>query len=244
MLNKKSPIPLYYQIADRIREDILANKLPPGSQLPSERELTERMGVSRMTTRQAVAYLVREGLLDVRPGVGTFVTEPKLIYNARHLLGFTEEMAKQGETVSSQIIEQTLTTPSPHIAKELHLTENDHVVKLLLLRKANDTPVLLETIHLPASLCPGLENIDLRRQSLYTLLQDRYDLTLSHARQTFEATRASEYEQTLFAMPSDTVMILLEGVTYDTDERPIESFRAVYRGDRFKFTIESVRGNR
>lgn len=241
MLDKGSPIPLYYQIADRIREEILTGALPPGSQLPSERELTQRMGVSRMTTRQAVAYLVREGLLDVRPGVGTFVTEPKITHNALHLLSFTEQMAERGEAVSSQVLEQTVVMPPKRIAEHLALAEGEATVRIVRLRLANKTPVLLETTYLPARLCPGLENMDLTTYSLYRLLESEYGLSPQHARQTFEVTTANEYEQQLFDLPVDTTMILMEGVTYDVNEQPVECFKAVYRGDRFKFAFESRR---
>lgn len=93
-LDKSSPIPLYYQLAELIRERIQSGELKPGDQLPSERDLSEQVAISRMTVRQAVAYLVREGTLVVKPGVGTFVAEPKLTYDALHLLGFTEEMIR------------------------------------------------------------------------------------------------------------------------------------------------------
>jgi GntR family transcriptional regulator len=243
MLDKGSPIPLYYQIADRIREEILTGTLPPGSQLPSERELTQRMGVSRMTTRQAVAYLVREGLLDVRPGVGTFVTEPKFTHNALHLLSFTEQMAERGEAVSSQVLEQTLVTPPKRMAEQLTLEPNEATVRIVRLRLANKTPVLLETTYLPARLCPGLERTDLTTYSLYRLLESEYGLSPQHARQTFEVTTANKYEQELFGLPAETVMILMEGVTYGANGQPVECFKAVYRGDRFKFAFESRRAD-
>lgn len=242
MLDKGSPIPLYYQIAERIREDILAGVLPPGSQLPSERELTQRMGVSRMTTRQAVAYLVREGLLDVRPGVGTFVTEPKFTHDALHLLSFTEQMAERGEAVSSQVLEQMVVTPPKRVAEQLGLPRSAETVRIVRLRFANKVPVLLETTYLPAHLCPGLEATDLTTYSLYRLLESECGLSPQRARQTFEVTAANEYEQQLFGLPVGTVMILMEGVTFDAQERPIEAFKAVYRGDRFRFAFDSRRG--
>jgi GntR family transcriptional regulator len=78
-------------------------------------------------------------------------------------------------------------------------------------------------------------------QSLYTLLEQSYGLRLGRSRQTLEAITANEYEAGLFAVEAGTPMILLEGVTYSDQERPVEFFKAVYRGDRFKFVLESHR---
>lgn len=240
-LNKASPIPLYYQLAERLREQIAAGELQPGAQLPAERDLSEQAAISRMTARQAVAYLVREGVLEVRPGVGTFVAAPKLTYDALHLLGFTEEIMRQGGTVQSCVLEQLPLVPSPRVTQGLHLAENEQVVKITRLRLAQAVPLLLETVYLPTALCPGLEGADLTTQSLYGLLEERYHLHLARAWQTFESTIANDYEADLFGVPPGSGMILLEGVTYSKEEQPVEYFKAIYRGDRFKFAVESQR---
>ncbi|MEJ2599308.1 MAG: GntR family transcriptional regulator, partial [Anaerolineales bacterium] len=78
-LDKSHPIPLYFQLAEILREQIQSGELNPGDRLPSERELNEQFGISRMTVRQALAYLTRDGVLVVKPGIGTFVAEPKLV---------------------------------------------------------------------------------------------------------------------------------------------------------------------
>ena len=94
MLDKKSPIPLYYQLVEAIRDRIRAGELMPGAQLPPERELGEQYGISRMTVRQALQYLISDDVLVARQGTGTFVAEPKLTFDLRHALGFTDEMVR------------------------------------------------------------------------------------------------------------------------------------------------------
>lgn len=240
-LNKQSPIPLYYQLAERIKEQIQSGELGATDQLPSERELGEQMGVSRMTARQAVAYLVNEGLIVVKPGVGTFVAQPKLAYNALHLSGFSEEMARQGSVVVSTVLEQHLIVPRKRIADQLQIAPQEQVVCIVRLRQVEQTPLLLETSYVPRRLCPGLENANLAERSLYSLLASQYHLIGQRATQTLEATNINEYEQQLFQLASGTAMLLAEGVTYDQQERPFEYFKAVYRGDRFKFVLKSQR---
>lgn len=240
-LDKQSPIPLYYQLAERLREQMQAGELQAGDQLPSERELSESMGVSRMTARQALAYLIRAGLLVVKPGIGTFVAEPKLAYDVLHLLGFSEGTARQGSLVTSTVLEQAIVTPPARVVEALQLDQAASTIKIVRLRQANLVPLLLETSFIPAKLCSGLECADLAANSLYALLEQTYSIRLAQARQTFEATIANAYEQQLFNLPVNAAMILAEGVAYSDRQQPVEYFKAIYRGDRFKFTLESQR---
>lgn len=241
MLNKQSPIPLYYQLAEHLKEQIHAKELAIGAQIRPERELAQQMGVSRMTARQAVGYLVNEGLLEVKPGVGTFVAQPKLTHNALHLAGFSEEMARLGSRVVSTVLQQEITSPPKRIAEQLQLAPHEAVVTVVRLRQVDQTPLLLETSHLPAQRCRGLESANLVECSLYTLLETTYQLTVHRSTQTLEATTVNEYEQQLFHLAPGTAMLLVEGVTYDQQDRPFEYFKALYRGDRFKFVLKSQR---
>lgn len=243
-LNKASPVPLYYQLAERLKDQIEAGQLKPGDQLPSERELSEQTAISRMTARQAVAYLVREGALEVKPGIGTFVAAPKLTYDALHLLGFTEGSTRQGGTVQSRVLEQGITSPPPHVAASLQLPANELVIKIVRLRFLGELPLLLETSFVSAGQFAGLEQVDLASHSLYARLEEVYGIRLYRSHQTFEATIANSYEQHLFNLPPGAAMILLEGVAYRETEQPIEYFKTIYRGDRFKFELESRRNGR
>lgn len=241
MLNKHSPIPLYYQLVEKLSEQIRLGELKPGDQLPSERVMSEDYNISRMTVRQAIGYLIKAGQLVAQQGLGTFVAEPKLAYNPLHLLGFTEEMMLKGEETSSRVLEQVKVVPPVRIATELELTPEQATIKIVRVRLSGETPLLLEIVYLPFSLCAGVETEDLENQSLYTLLETRYGLRLNRAHQTFEATIANDYEAELFGIPKGTGMILLEGVTYTDTGQPVEHFKAIYRGDRFKLVLESRR---
>ncbi|HJZ46395.1 MAG TPA: GntR family transcriptional regulator [Roseiflexaceae bacterium] len=241
MLNKSSPIPLYYQLAELIKEQIRLGELKPGEQLPAERVLSEEHAISRMTARQAIAYLTREGTLVARHGLGTFVAEPKLTHDTLHLLGFTEEIMQRGGNAISRVVEQAIVAPPLRVAGELQLRADELVVKIVRLRLSDDLPLLLETTFIPAYVCPGLERENLATQSLYALLEQRCGLRLKRARQTLESTVANEYESRLFGIVAGLPMILLEGVTTDEQARPVEYFKAIYRGDRFKFAFESER---
>lgn len=239
MLDKDSPIPLYYQLVEALREQIRAGELQPGTQLPSERELSERYGISRMTVRQALQYLIREEALIARQGLGTFVAEPKLTYDPLHLLGFTEDMLRRGAAATSRVIEQATVDPTASIATRLALRPRERAVRIVRLRLSDGMPMLLETVYLPANRFRGIERADLAKQSLYRLMRERYGVRLQGAVSTLEAVQANDYESELFGIQLCTPMILLEGVTYDEDDRPVEYFKAVYRGDRFRIEFDS-----
>ncbi len=202
------------------------------------------MGVSRMTVRQGIEYLVRDGLLVVKQGVGTFVAEPKLVPDSLALLGVAEELARRGETMTTRVLEQTLVTPPRSVAIGLQLPSGERTIKLARLRMSGKVPLLLETSYIPHSLCPGLESADLETQSLFDLFEGQYGLYPVRTDQTLEATMANEYEIELFDVDQGAVVILLVGMTYIADDRPIEYFKSIYRGDRFRFQFESYRGTR
>jgi GntR family transcriptional regulator len=237
--DRRSPVPLYYQLAAAIRARVRAGALRPGDQLPAERELAELAGISRMTARQALADLARSGDVVSRHGVGTFVAEPKLTHDALHLLGFTEEMARTGDTVRSRVLEQGIGTAAEAIAGALELAPGEEIVRIVRLRSAGGTPLLLETSVLSRARCPGLEGEHLGRQSLYALLERRYGYRLATARQTIEATTASAFESGLLDVPEGAPLLVLEGVAATEPGVPIEWFQAIYRADRVKIGLES-----
>lgn len=239
MLDKDSPIPLYYQLVETLREQIRSGELKPGAQLPPERDLSERYSISRMTVRQALQYLIREEALVARQGLGTFAAEPKLTYNPLHVLGFTEDMMRRGAAATSRVIEQALVEPPASIAAQLNLRPKERATRIVRLRLSDGAPMLLETVYVPAKRFVGLERANLSKQSLYQLMRDRYGVRLSGSRHTIEAVQANEYESELFGTQPGLAMILLEGVTYDEDDQPVEYFKAVYRGDRFQIQLDS-----
>lgn len=240
-VNRASPVPLYYQLVGIIRESVQAGQLKPEEKLPPERDLADLLGISRMTARQAISLLVRDGTLSVRHGIGTFVTPPKLVSQALHLVGFTEEAMLRGNRVSSRVLEQLIVRPPLPVSRALKLEPHDQTVKIVRLRSSENAPLVLETSHVPLQHCPGLAEEDLETQSLYALLENRYHLPLLWAAQSVEAAIANEFESDLLGIGIGAPVLLVEGVTYTANDQPIERFKAVYRADRVTLTLESGR---
>lgn len=237
-IDKHSPIPMYYQIMNQLREKIVGGEYTVGDALPPERELVETYQVSRMTIRQAISELVNEGILDRRKGIGTFVAPPKLEQPLNSLTSFTEDMAQRGMKAGGRIVSFKERLPDPPLRKTLGLSAEENVFEFVRLRLADEEPMALETTSLVASLCPGLQVEDLENQSLYKVLTERWGLQLDYATQSLEPILAPPYEATLLHVAPGSPLLLMHRITYDSSGRAFEHVKSLYRGDRYKFVTE------
>lgn len=237
-IDKRSPVPMYYQIMRQLLEKIQGGEFAVDSALPPERELAENYKVSRMTVRQAIIELVNEGILVRRKGIGTFVAPPKLEQALSRLTSFTEDMAQRGMKAGAKVISFDEIVPEPTIRKTLALETGDKAYECVRLRLADDVPMALETTTLPVSLCPGLKRQDLENQSLYRLLAEHWGVRLDYATQSIEPACASPHEASLLHVAQGMPLLLMHRITYNQDGRAIEHVKSLYRGDRYKFIIE------
>ncbi len=233
-------LPLYQQVADDVRARIRSRTWPPGSRLPTEAELTTIYGASRITIRQALDILGREGLIVRQPGVGTFVLEPLVTAGPRLLSSFTEEVRQLGLVPSSRVLRQERELASVEVSARLGLPPRDPVIVLERLRLGDEQPVGLQTAWLPARLFPGLEEADLAGRSLYDHLHDTYGVVPSDAEETFVVTQARGRTATLLAVPNGSCALLVERVTY-AGGQPIEFVSSLMRADRYRIQIRLKR---
>jgi len=237
-IDKHSPVPMYYQIMNQLREKIAGGEYTVDSALPPERELVETYQVSRMTIRQALSELVNEGILIRRKGIGTFVAPPKFEQALSSLTSFTEDMAQRGMKAGSRVISFKETLPDPTTRKTLDLSAGEKVFECVRLRLADEEPMALETTALVAAVCPGLEREELENQSLYKVLTERWGIELAYATQSLEPIFAPPYEATLLHVAPGSPLLLMHRVTYDQNGRAFEHVKSLYRGDRYKFVTE------
>lgn len=238
---RSAPIPLYYQIKTWLVEAIESGQLSPGDRAPSERELTQRFGVSRMTVRQATAELESQGYLHRVQGKGTFVATPKVEQPLAALTSFTEDMRRRGMVPGTRLLSAEALPAGRWIAAALRLADSDRVYRLERLRLADGAPMALETSHIPVGAAPGLLESEAVKGSLYQVLAERYGLHLQRASQTLEAVAAGSYEAEALGVREGAPILLLERISYDQADRPVEFVRSLYRGDRYRFTTELSR---
>jgi len=234
VLDKSTPVPLYYQIKQILLHKIDNQELSPGDKAPSERELSEMFGVSRMTARQALRELEAEGYLNRAQGIGSFISEPKLEQSLLTLISFTEEMEQRGLRPSTKLIHVATEKPTTRVAHLLRLRPEDHVTRIERLRYADNTPMSLELSLIPTYLCPELERENLTG-SLYSLLETKYNIKLDEARQTLDAVHAGVHEAASLEVAVGVPLLKLQRVTRDSSGIPAEYVRAFYRGDRYTF---------
>ncbi len=232
-MNADSSTPLYTQIKDRLQLQIQQRAYEVGAKLPSERELAQEFGVSRMTARQALQYLVQEGLAYSRVGKGTFVSPPKI--DLRALTSFSEESRLRGMTPGSRVLKATLALADAMTTRWLQISPGTEIVVLSRIRLANAKPLAIETAHLDHRLCPGiLDHHDFACESLYEVLRQEYGWVMVWADQIIEARQAVHEECQLLEMDRQIPVLSLTRVTYDKQDRPIEFVNSVYRGDQYR----------
>lgn len=241
VFNRRHPLPLYYQLKELIREQIENGELKPNDRIPSERELSERYEISRMTARQAITELVNEGLLFREQGKGTFVAMPKISQGLLGLTSYTEDMQRRGLTPGTKLLSFQLMQPTRKIADRLKLSLDSRVIQMERLRLANDEPMALEISHVPVGLCPGLEQSEVEGQSLYRILETKYQIHLAYASETLEPAMPSTPEAELLSIAPTVPLLLIERITYTHDGTPVEFVKSLYRGDRYKFYVELER---
>ncbi len=242
-INRQSKLPLYDQIEQNFRELIVEGKLLPGEAVPSEWELSELFGVSRLTVRRALDNLSRQKWLNRRQGVGTFIAYPTVTSISPSKLSFTEQMRSIGRQPGSRLISLQVVPAKPEIANPLMLQEDDPVVEIARVRLADGEPILLETTYLSQVRFPGLElATELAEGSLYQYLSLHYQTTIIEMDQTLAPVLLTESEaQHLEAVP-DTPAILSEIVAFSGEGDPVEFCWSVTSGDTSKFYFRFRRG--
>src|SRR3954453_12034485 len=152
-IDPTSPVPKYFQLREILLDLIEDDELPVDSSIPSERELCQRYGLSRMTVRQAVDHLVSEGRLYRVPGKGTFVARPKLDMPLR-LVSFTEDMQARGLTPGARELDRRTVPANPHLARVFGVPPGAGVHVVERLRTADGEPMAIERCHIPAGVAP------------------------------------------------------------------------------------------
>jgi len=233
-----SDVPLYVQIADSLLDRIESGRLLPGDRLPPERELSDGLGVNRLTLRRALRVLESQGLLIRRQGSGTFVADPKIERQAGRLISFTRGMERRGFAPGARIVRMDQRPVEASLAAVLHLPLHAPVYDLLRLRLLNDVPAMLEHYVMSMRRFPDLSSFDLEHRSMYEVMETEYGVSIRRARQSLEPVVASEFEAELLDVAPGAPLMMERRLAYDQDDQPVEHGRDLYRGDRFRFVTE------
>ncbi|HXW00987.1 MAG TPA: GntR family transcriptional regulator, partial [Anaerolineae bacterium] len=222
-------VPLYIQIAEGLLARIESGELTPGDRLPPERELSETLGVTRMTLRQALRVLETQGLLVRRQGIGTYIAKPKIERAAGQLVPFTKVMQQRGYATGARVIMLQRQPVEVAIANQLKLPVSAPVYYGHRLRLINQEPVMLEKFIFPAHRFPNFEQHDLVNRSMYEIMETEYRIKVSQAQQSLEAVSATEYEAGLLEIEVGAPLMLEQRLGFDQNGRPIEFSKDLFR---------------
>ena len=214
----------------------LVERLGVGTAIPSERQLSADLGVSRLTVRAALDELAREGYLVRRRGSGTYVQQPKISQQLT-MTSFSEDMRRRGMTPSSRTLSLSRQLAGARLGRFLNVSPGEEIVLVKRLRLADGVSMAIETLHIPSSIVPGVEPHDLEG-SFYELLRARYGIEIAAATQTIEPTVTNEDESAALGVPLHSPAFLFERTSYDAGGRTLEFVHSIYRGDRYQIVSE------
>jgi len=237
-LDRHSPVPVYIQISDAIRERIEAGELQPDAVLPSSHLLCEKLGITRMTLRQAYAVLEREGLIDAQRGRGTFIRKSHIDRTLSRMVGFSEEMRACGKKPSSRILAFEQMEPS-ELARGF--LETEEVYRIERLRLADREPMAIERVEIAAVLCPGLERFDLAKESLYEVLDREYRVRFTRCEQVVSASIADARQRKLLHIGTEVALLNVTRRSFTNADRPASCGITQYRGDLYTASVPGER---
>ena len=221
------------------REQVLAliEDLEMGAAIPSERQLSADLGVSRLTVRAALDDLVRDGHLVRRRGSGTFVSEPKIAQELT-MTSFTEDMRRRGMKPASKTLSLDVVPAGAQLGRFLHVSPSEPVVVVKRLRLADQETMAIETLHVRETLVPGLTGGELEKHSFYELLRERYGTVIAGGVQTIEPTVTNAEESEALGVPLHSPAFQFERFTRDGEGNVVEFVHSIYRGDRYRIVTD------
>lgn len=237
-INKGLPTPAYLQLKVQLLEAIDAGRLPAGIALPSEREMADSLGLSRMTVRRAFEELVSEKQLEQRQGSGTYVLPKRVEQTIDRVLGFVDEARNLGFKADSEMLECQQIPATKRVAEALQIKEGSKILSIKRLRTADAKPLALQTAHLIPDLKTLSVELLIQYGSLYKTIKEQFGLSPQGAKQTVSAKLPSEQECELLDISKEVPVLELERITLDKDARPFEYVLSSYRGDRYKMIMD------
>lgn len=243
ILSHMSPVPLYTQIKEVLRNRILNGTYQCHEQMPSESELTKIFGVSRITVRQALDHLQKEGLIFKIHGKGTYVSKPKVFQNLGKLQGFGEAMSGLGYEIVSQVVGQTVVPADKAVSERLGVNEGELVYEIRRIRYLNSSPLSLDVTYVPKAVGERLIKEDLAHRDIFLILENDYGFSLGQADLQIEAVLADNALAEQLQVEVGAPILRIERLTFTADEQPLDFEYLYYRGDALQYRLRIERSH-
>jgi GntR family transcriptional regulator len=237
-LDRNSPVPLYYQVKQILLEKLDKGTWKPGDLVPSEQELQELYGVSRITVRQALTELTHEGRFERHRGQGTFVANKPLVHNPMKRISITELMRQQDIEPEWQIRQRDFVTPLPNISDTLGIRSNSKVYFVDFLLSADEEPIGRHITYLTKSVAESANVASLSDLEVGEFFRALPNGEGIQVHRTVQSLPASSEEAKLLKVRTGFPILSIEVTYSDANGKPVEHLRANYRGDRFQFQLD------
>lgn len=231
------PIPLYYQLKQNVLAEIERGVYHAGDRLPSETEMIQRYGVSRITVRQALSELESEGVVVRKHGKGTFVAEHNIEHELVRLTDFVEDMELAGLAPSSQVRGVKREASNSVIATALHMAVGEEVIRIDRLRLADSRPIAWDTTWLPLRFGLLLSETELAHETIYHILETRYGIPIEMGVFHISASTATAEQAHHLNVPTSTGLLLIQRVSYTSGNVPVYIQNRYYRTDRVSYRV-------
>ncbi len=234
MLDYTSPLTLQYQLRSKLLEQIENGCWPPDHQIPSERELCDEYGVSRITVREVVKDLVQEGYLIKKQGKGTFVSSPKFEERITSYYSLSQEIEEKGLQSAFKILEFNKCNPSLFLKQKFGLSDNDSIYEIIRLRLISDKLFAWEKAMVPCSFLEGATKEQISKEGLYPTILHCSGLTADEAEEDFEAANCPDEIAQLLKLKKNTAVLHLTRLT-KAQGRSIEYCESYIHGEKYKY---------
>ncbi|MFC4776282.1 GntR family transcriptional regulator [Paenibacillus sp. GCM10023252] len=238
-LDRDLPIPLYYQIYQRLETELSDGSRKPGDYYSTEVELQERFQVSRATIRNALTMLENDGLISRITGRGIFLAPVKVKVDLPNLLSFTEEMKRRGMTPGSKLLDVEVISPPKHAAAGLLLGDNEKTLLVNRIRTGDGLPIVYSQAYLPMSL--GMEKELDYSGSLYELIQLHTGRSVSEALHVIEGAVLDGTAAELLSVEPGFPGLRFRRTAYDSAGAPLVYEDGTIRADKYSYEIRLSR---
>jgi DNA-binding GntR family transcriptional regulator len=233
-VDRSSPIPLYFQVAEQIAEAIRTGALLPGDQLDSEVQIAESLGLSRPTVRQAIGHLVDRGMIVRRRGVGTQIL-PMPVRREMELTSLHDDLARSGRAPATDVLLLARVPAEPEAATALGLPAGTPVTKVVRLRRSQGEPLAVMRNWLPEPV-PALSVELLETRGLYEVLR-KAGIRIRVARQRIGACTADAEQAALLEERRGAALLTMERTAFDDSGRAVEFGSHIYRASRYSLEV-------
>ncbi|HTJ94811.1 MAG TPA: GntR family transcriptional regulator [Pararobbsia sp.] len=236
-----SPLPLYAQVEAALAARIADGTYAPGTQLPNEASLMSSFGISRTTLQKTMQNLVNQGLIEIRRGKGTFVSQPRLTQALTELSGFVEDMRVHGRQATARLVSKQVEKANDLVAGKLSIEPGTPVVHIQRIRIADGTPLSFDETWLPKTIGEKIIEHDLEVEPIFALLEQKYDTPLLKAEYRLEAIVANKVVAQALEIKTGSAIFLIDRTTYSDEGQPVDYEKLYYRGDQIQFVTHLTR---